>query len=160
MIRRYQIGDEFHIRKIFHDAIFELAAKDYTPGQLVAWANPAVRDESYWKTRCETKKPYVMDKDGRLVGFLEMDSTGHIKSAYVSPADSKQGVMSDLLEEAIRHALKNRIRRLFVEASITAVPFFRLHGFRWVRDDEALIGGVPLKVFIMETHLDKYFYAT
>ena len=34
MIRRYQIGDEFHIRKIFPDAIFELAAKDYTPGQL------------------------------------------------------------------------------------------------------------------------------
>ena len=48
----------------------------------------------------------------------------------------------------------------FVEASITAVPFFKLHGFKWARDDEFVIGGVSMKVFIMETHLDKYFYAT
>ncbi len=132
MIRRYQTGDEFHIRKIFQDAIFELAAKDYTPRQLAAWADTVVRDESYWKTRCETEKPYVMDKDGRVVGFLEMDSAGYIKCAYVSPEYSKLGIMSDLLEEAIRHALKNRIKRLFVKASVTAVPFFNLHGFKWV----------------------------
>lgn len=62
-----------------------------------------------------------------------------------------------LLYLIIRHALKNRIKRLFVEASITAVPFFKLHGFKWIRDDEVVIGGVSMKVFIMETHLDRYF---
>ncbi len=157
MIRRFQIGDEFNIRAIFHDAIFELAASDYTPTQLAAWANTAVRDEGYWRTRCATIKPYVMDQEGRVVGFLEMDSTGQIKCAYVRPADSKLGIMSDLLEEAMRHALKNRIKRLRVEASITSAPFFELHGFQWVRDDEVVIDGVSMKVFIMETHLDKYF---
>ena len=95
-----------------------------------------------------------------MVGFLEMDSTGYIKCAYVSPEYSKLGIMSDLLEEAIRHALKNRIKRLFVKASVTAVPFFTLHGFKWVRDDEVVVGGVAMKVFIMEAHLDRYFDAT
>ncbi len=157
MIRRYQPGDEIYICKIFKDAVFEIAAKDYTPEQISAWANPSMRDENYWRIRCETKHPFVFEQDGRVIGFFEMDPNGHINCTYVNPANAKRGVMSDLMEEAMRYALKTGIKRLYAEVSITAVPFFEVHGFNRVQDNETVIGDVSLKSFTMETHLSKYF---
>ena len=157
MIRRYQPGDEIYICKIFKDAVFEIAAKNYNSAQISAWANPSARDENYWRTRCEAKRPFVFERDDRVIGFLEMESNGKITGTYVNPRNAKQGVMSDLMEEAMRYAMKTGIQRLYAEVSITAVPFFELHGFNCVQDNVLVMGDVSLKGFTMETHLSKYF---
>ena len=153
LIRTYKAGDEIAIARIFKDSILKLAAKDYALKQLAAWASIGARDDQYWRSRCEDKHPYVYEQDGCVIGFFELDTTGRIDAAYVNPSNAKQGVMSDLIEEAMRYALQNGIKRMYAEVPISAVPFFELHGFKIMRDSEVVFGDVSLKTYSMQTHL-------
>jgi len=151
MIRKYKTGDEKYIAQIYHNAIYQLAAGDYTQEQLDAWANPPLNlEDCEHKQRCEAKQPFVNERDGRVVGFIELDPDGHIDCAYVDPAYSRMGVMSEIMEEVKRTARRMNIPKLFAEVSITARPFFEHHGFIWIRDTTANIRGVSLKNYIME----------
>ena len=153
MIRKYKTGDERYIARIYHDAIFQLAVGDYSQEQLQAWANPPVNCD-HWRSRCETKKPFVKELDGHVVGFIELDPDGHIDCTYVDPAYSKQGVMSEIMCAIKKEAKQRNIRRLFAEVSKTARPFFERQGFVWIRDNVVNARGVSLENFIMECYLE------
>jgi len=149
MIRKYKAGDEQHIARIYHDAIYQLAAKDYTQQQLDAWANPPVNHERS-KQRCEAKQPFVNEREGRVAGFMELDPDGHIDCVYVDPAYSRMGVMSEIMEEVKKTARQMNLPKLFAEVSKTARPFFEYHGFVWIRDNIVNIRGVDIENYIME----------
>ncbi|MFC1760587.1 GNAT family N-acetyltransferase [Planctomycetota bacterium] len=152
MIRRYQAGDEQYIAKIYHDAIIQLAAGDYTPDQLHAWANPPV-NVKHWKQRCATKQPFVKEQEGRVVGFIELDPDGHIDCTYVDPVFARTGIVSEIMHEVKRAARASGIRTLFAEVSKTARPFFVRHNFTWIRDNQTHVRGVLLENYIMECDL-------
>jgi len=152
MIRRYQPGDHLFIGQIYYDAVHQLAAADYTPGQLEAWASKPIGFD-HWKTRCAIKQPFVKELDGRVVGFMELDGDGHIDCTYVDPAYSRRGVMSEIMEAVKREAKERGVPRLFAEVSITARPFFEKHGFIHVRDNLVPIRGETLANYIMECPL-------
>ncbi len=149
MIRKYKTGDEKYIGQIYHDAIYQLAAADYTQEQLDAWANPPV-DLERSQQRCEAKQPFVNERDGRVVGFIELDPDGHIDCTYVDPAYSRRGVMSELMEEVKMTARQMQLSRLYAEVSKTAKPFFEYHGFISIRDKKVRIRGIELENYIME----------
>lgn len=149
MIRRYKTGDETYIAQIYHDAIYQLAAGDYTQEQLAAWAGPPITPEKA-KQRCHDKQPFVNVRDGQVVGFIELDPDGHIDCVFVHPAYARQGVMSEIMEEIKRVAKHNNISRLYAEVSKTARPFFEYHGFVWIRDIVVNARGVLLENYIME----------
>jgi putative acetyltransferase len=151
MIRKYKPGDEKYLARIYHDAIYQLAANDYTHEQLDAWANPPLDiEDPKHKQRCEAKQPVVNERDGRVVGFMELDPDGHIDCVYVDPAHAGTGVMSEIMEEIKKEARRKDIPKLFAEVSKTARPFFEHHGFVWVRDITVNIRGVSLENYIME----------
>lgn len=153
MIRRYKTGDEVYIGQIFYDAVHQLAAKDYTAKPLDAWASLPI-DFDYWQRRCKTKQPLVNKRDGRIIGFLEIDTDGHIDCAYVDPAHAGRGVMSEIMTEAKRIAANRRLEKLFAEVSKTAVPFFKRHDFVRIRDNTTMIRGIEIENVIMECNLE------
>ena len=155
MIRRYKAGDEDSIARIYHDAIMQLTANDYTPEQLRAWANPPVNPE-HWKHRCREKQPFVNEREGQVAGFMELDTDGHIDCAFVDPAHVRTRVMSELMEEVKRRARQKGICKLFVEVSKTARPFFEFHGFSWVRDGSVTVRGATLEHAVMECLLNAH----
>jgi len=149
MIRKYKTGDEKYIAQIYRNAIFQLASSDYTQEQLDAWAGPPVTPEKAIQ-RCNDKQPFVNERDGQVVGFIELDLDGHIDCVFVHPAYARQGVMSEIMEEIKRVAKQNNISRLYAEVSKTARPFFEYHGFVWIKDIVVNARGVPLANYIME----------
>ena len=82
MIRRYRTGDEIWIGQIFHRAIQQLASADYMPEQLEAWSANR-RNMEDWTQRCEAKRPFVKEVDGRVVGFIELDPDGLALPLYI-----------------------------------------------------------------------------
>lgn len=151
MIRRYKTGDEKYLARIYHDAIYQLAANDYTQEQLDAWANPPLDiDDPKHKQRCEAKQPFVNEREGRVVGFIELDPDGHIDCVYVDPTYARTGVVSEIMQEVKKEAQKMNIEKLYVEVSKTARPFFEHHGFVWIRDDVVNTRGVLFDRYIME----------
>lgn len=149
MIRRYKPGDERDIARIYHDAIYQLAAGRYTKEQLDAWANPPINPD-HWKGRCESKQPFVNERDGRVVGFIELEDNGHIDCTFVDPTYARKGIMSEIMVEIKRVAKHKNLPKLFAEVSKTGRPFFERHGFVWVRDNTITVRGATLENSIME----------
>jgi len=152
MVRRYQDGDHFAIGRIYHEAVHQLAAKDYTPAQVLAWSDGNI-DFEKWRKRCERKRAFVKELEACVVGFMELDPDGHIDCTYVDPAHARRGVMSELMEAVKAEAGRTGVGRLFAEVSKTARPFFEKHGFVHMRDNEVSIRGEVLVNYIMECDL-------
>lgn len=158
MTRRYQDGDSLDIGRIYQEAIHRLACKDYTHEQLIAWAGTKGSPDDWnrvWKARCERKLPFVNERDGRVVGFIELDPDGHIDCTFVDPDFAGQGVMDEIMDEVKREAARLGLPRLHAEVSLTAREFFERHGFTFVRENLALIGGIGLPNFLMECILSE-----
>ena len=152
MIRRYQREDHLWIGRIYHEAVHQLAAKDYTLSQCLAWSSGNI-DFEKWRERCERKQPFVKEIDGRVAGFMELDPDGHIDCTYVDPAYARRGVMSEIMKAVKAEARGRGLTRLFAEVSKTARPFFEKHGFVYLRDNEVHLRGETLVNFIMECPL-------
>ncbi len=149
LVRTHRNGDVPGISRLYYDTIHLINSHDYTREQIDAWA-PAVPDVSFWKERFKKYHVYVAEENERIIGFTELDTTGHIDCFFVHYDWQRRGVGTRLMGRIVATADRERMPRLFAEVSITAVPFFRDRGFVVVRENEATRGGVKLKQFAME----------
>ncbi len=149
MIRAYQPDDYHAIAEIFPRAVHEIACADYTPEQCYAWSEKEPNPE-HWRRRCERKQPFVYEREGEVVGFLELDPDGHIDCCYVHPKAARQGVASALTQHAVATAFARGLDRLHVEASICSKPVFEKQGFEVLYKNNVNIRGVDLINYKME----------
>ncbi|MBP6110529.1 MAG: GNAT family N-acetyltransferase, partial [Rhodocyclaceae bacterium] len=84
-IRRFGIGDELALHRVFFSAIHDIAVHDYTPEQIDAWA-PANIDAEKWADRMRGINPFVAEMDGEIVGYADVQSSGLIDHFFVSGA--------------------------------------------------------------------------
>lgn len=152
LVRTHRNGDVPVISRLFYDTIHHVNSRDYTREQIDAWA-PEVPEDSFWKERFKRYHVYVAEEDGRIVGFTELDSAGHIDCFFVHHEWQRRGIGSRLMEHVVTSAAKKQISRLFAEVSITAAPFFVNSEFVVVRENEVIRRRVKLKQFVMERWL-------
>ena len=67
-LRPYREEDLKEILSLFYRSVHELAAEDYTPAQLDAWA-PSDPDEEGWRRSLAAHYALVAEEDGRIVAF-------------------------------------------------------------------------------------------
>jgi putative acetyltransferase len=128
-IRNYRAEDSDEIADLFHASVHSLAAEDFTPAQLEAWA-PTPPDYSHWRARLSERKPFIAERDGVILGFIELEDDGHIDCFYVAGGAQRQGVGQALFDHLLREANARGLRGLHVEASAIARPFFEREGFQ------------------------------
>ncbi|MBX3661844.1 MAG: GNAT family N-acetyltransferase [Burkholderiales bacterium] len=133
----------------FRRAVHELAAGDYTPEELEAWA-PRECDRSAWERRMEGSRGWIFEINGKLGGFITSDAPGHIDLLYVHPDYKRMGVATALLELLVADAGARGITALRTEASRSAKPFFEQAGFSVLRTERVMRDGVALERFVME----------
>jgi putative acetyltransferase len=127
-IRNYRDSDYVEIADLFHNSIHAIPTSIYSKEKLEAWS-PTPPDYDHWKERLAVKKPFVAVKEKIIVGFIELESDGHIDCLYVHKDHQGKGIASNLLQH-LRELAKNRgINKLHVEASKVAMPFFKKHSF-------------------------------
>ena len=128
-IRDYRAVDSIKIADLFHDSVHSLGGEGFSAGQLEAWA-PTPPDYSHWRERLAVKKPYVAERNGMIIGFIELEDDGHIDCFYIHKDFQRQGVGSALYIHLLKEADARGIRDFHVEASTIARPFFERQGFR------------------------------
>lgn len=128
-IRNYQDTDHVEIADLFHGAVHAIPTSVYSKKELEAWA-PSPPDYNHWKERLATKKPVVALKNNIIIGFIELESNGHIDCLYVHKNYQGSGVASSLLRYVQAAAHEKGITKLYVEASKVAMPLFKKHGFK------------------------------
>lgn len=152
LVRTHRNGDIPLISRLFYDTIHEVNSRDYTREQVDAWA-PEVPEDSFWKERFKKYHVYVAEEGERIVGFTELDPTGHIDCFFVHHEWQRRGVGSRLMEHIVASAARKQISRLFAEVSLTAAPFFINRSFVVLRENEVVRRRVRLKQLAMERWL-------
>ncbi|MBV9430634.1 MAG: GNAT family N-acetyltransferase [Hyphomicrobiales bacterium] len=151
-VRNYHPSDLDSVISIFLRAIREIACNDYSPAQINAWAQV---DRAAWAKRRLSRPTWVAVLKQELVGFADLEPDGHLDMMFVHPAHQGVGVATLLLMTVETSASRQRLSRIFTEASITARPFFERRGFSVVARQEVSKRGQRLTNFRMEKHLAK-----
>ena len=151
-IRDYEAGDISKIVRLFFETIRSVNRADYSEEQVEAWA-PGVPEPEEWHSRMSGRRTLVVEEGGEIVGFVELESDGHLDMLYVRGDAVGRGVGRRLYEVVEREARSQGLARIFTEASITARPFFERQGFRVVREQTVSRRGVSMNNFAMEKNL-------
>lgn len=154
LVRYYQPSDVGQIIRLFFDTIHQINSRDYTPEQIAAWA-PTVPDETQWAERYHTRIVFVAEADSVIVGFAELEPTGHIDCFYCHHAYQGRGVGKRLVQRLEQEARSLGLKRLFAEVSITARPFFEHMGFQVLHENSVVRNKVVLTNFSMEKWLNQ-----
>lgn len=135
--------------QLFYDTVHEINICDYTQEQVDTWAPENMSYET-WVEKLQTKLTYVVEENGQIVGFGQLESDGHIDCFYCHNEYQRKGIGSMLLNHIEKTARALGIKRLFTEASITAKLFFQILGFSVIREQQVERRGVYFRNFAME----------
>lgn len=151
-IRRFKAGDERALFRVFFSSVHDLASQDYTPEQIEAWAPTNVYPQS-WASHMQLLQPFVVEVDGDIAGYADVQSNGYIDHFYVSGTHARQGVGTLLMNRIVDEAQRSGLDELTSNVSKTAEPFFLRHGFYVVERKFPVRHGVTLENALMRKDL-------
>ena len=152
VVRDYGSGDTGPICRLFYETFRTVNLGDYSPEQVRAWA-PKPPDPAAWHERMSGRHTLVADEHGEVVGFAELEESGHLDMLY-RRADAVGSGVGSLLYAAVEERARGlSLGRISTEASIPARPFFVRHGFAVLRRNTMWRQGTALTNFSMEKAL-------
>lgn len=153
-IRRYQPHDAAGLSVVLKQSVEGLGPLDYSLDQVAAWA-ARLPDAARMAQRCADGRAVwvASDDDGRLLGFTDLESDGHIDMLYVAPVAKGQGVAAALSDRLMVHARAAGYARLSVEASEAARRFYSRLGFATLLRREIDLGGTSIHNWAMALDL-------
>lgn len=151
-IRAYKSADCTELAKLFFDTVHTVNAKDYTKPQLDVWASGNV-DIIKWDKSFLQSNTLVAEDNNAIVGFGDMDNSGYLDRLFVHKDYQGKGIATAIVNALEKQAAAQGIFLFTTHASITAVPFFKKHGYYIIRDNHVVRNGIELKNFIMEKHI-------
>ena len=94
----------------------------------------------------------VMEEAGRMLGYAILDmGSGEVDAVFVDPGQQGRGIASRLLAALETMAIERGLKRLFLSASLNAVPFYERAGFTSLREElYPHRSGVELRSVFME----------
>jgi putative acetyltransferase len=151
-IRRYKQGEEAAIWSLYFNTTHKVLGSHYTREQLERWA-PLNKDLVEWSQRLLQKNPFVAVENGRIAGFAEIDSDGHVDNFYCDSEMQRMGIGTRLLLTIEAEARKLGIKELYAESSSVAVHFFVAKGFQITKELNNIVCGHPAKQFLIRKKL-------
>lgn len=146
--RAYIPSDIEGILQVFGQSVKSLCCDDYSPSQIKAWISGA--DKARWNREFIERHTTVAVADGRIAGFCDCESNGHIDRLYVSPEFAFKGIGAALVADAEK-SHGNPVST--VEASLTAKPFFEKLGYTVIEKQSVFRRGEYLTNFRMKKAL-------
>lgn len=132
-------------------AIHGLAARDYSPAQLAAWAPPD-RAGGGFAERLAGTTILVAWRGSALAGFANLTADGLVDFLFVHPEAAGRGIGASLLGAVIDAGRARGLARLAAHVSLTARSTFERQGFQVEAAQKVQVRGEVLTNFRM--HLD------
>lgn len=155
-LRRYCPADLEELIQLFYHTVHTVARKDYTQEEVEAWVpSPESVDRDAWGDSLGAHYTLVAERDGKLLGFGDLDETGYLDRLYVHRDFQGKGVASAITEALEQYAKSLGAEKVTVHASRTAKPFFENRGYQVVQAQRVERRGVELENFAMERKLDR-----
>lgn len=152
MIRRANISDSTFICELFQNTVEKINIADYSQAEINAWKKTDTPEKV--KERIQDKDRYVCvaEDNGETVGMgtLKRD---RITAVFVKSDRGGEGIGSSILAHLETVARKQGCTELSLNSSLTAVMFYKKHGYKKVRDSIHQAGDVTLNCVVMKKTL-------
>ena len=99
--------------------------------------------------------PVAVNERDRVVGYIDLEASGHIGHLFCAPEAVGHGVASQLYDATEAAAHQQGINRLFVEASKAAQRLLERRGFAVLERQELIRHGVAIHNYRMEKVLER-----
>ena len=149
LIRDFKISDSQKIIELYQNTVHKINIRDYTQKQINAWA-PLKPDRDTVSKILKADFTFVAELNNEIIGFSQLDFDGHIGCFYCHHNFQRMKIGSALMNKIENTAKELKIRRLYSEVSITALPFFEKHGFVTLKKQQVKRFGVLIPNSIME----------
>jgi putative acetyltransferase len=153
-IRPYGQRDARDLADVFFRSVRQAARSDYTAAQVRAWLperpSPALMHQRAGDGRMVM---VAADERDRVIGYIDLEKSGHIDHLFCAPEAVGQGVASRLYDAAEAAARTQGIGRLYVEASEPARRMFERKGFTVLARQDLIRHGVAIHNYQMEKRL-------
>ena len=131
--RRAVPADVFVLAALYRDAALRLGPLVYTPAQVHAWASFA-DDEAGFRAYVLDADTWIAERpgDGRSLGFCGVrtqDGQGEVRSLYVTPGRTRQGIGGEMLRRMLARAEADGTTRFAAWATPFSRPVFLAAGF-------------------------------
>ena len=131
MIRDAKIDDALAIMELHERSVLELCRADYSREQLEGWVKHSTLEK--YQKRLEIHRSFVAEIDGKMVGYVRWNpATNELCSIFVDPDHVRQGVATKLMKIAYKDVISRGVKELWLDASLTAVPFYETQGWEYV----------------------------
>ena len=127
-LRPFLPADTPMLAAIFVAAIQELTGDDYSEAQQEAWAASAQDEEEFGK-KLAGELTLIATLQNSPIGFASLKGPDHIEMLYVHPSVARQGVGAMLCDALEKLAGARGTKNLTVDASDTALDFFKKRGY-------------------------------
>jgi putative acetyltransferase len=127
-LRPFLPADVPLLAAIFVAAIEELTGDDYSEAQQGAWATAAADEDAFGKTLAG-ELTLIATMQNSPVGFASLKGPDQIEMLYVHPSVAGQGVGAMLCDALEKLAGARGAKNLSVDASDTALDFFKKRGY-------------------------------
>jgi putative acetyltransferase len=148
VFRKFRQGDERELWELFFNTIRNVNIQDYSKAQVSAWA-PVDLDINFITQKFREIDPFVAIREGKIVGYADIQPDGYIDHFYCHHEFQRQGVGSMLFAILEKEARENGIVEMFSNVSITARPFFEAMGFSVEKEQLLQVGDQQLKNYRM-----------
>lgn len=154
-IRLAREGDDQSIYDVHTSAIRELCSTHYNKEEIKQWSGR--QKLAKYQSFIDKEAITVSVLNDQIVGFGNIeryaDDTGEICGLYVSPNCSRKGVGRALLSHLEEKAKAEGYMNMRVKSTLNAEPFYQAMGYRTVREDSHVMGGLSLQCVLMSKTL-------
>jgi putative acetyltransferase len=147
IIRPAMIDDAQGMKELHDRAVMELCKDDYTLDQLIDWVSKSPLEKYVW--RLERQRIFIAEIEEQMVGFVRwLPDEKMLCSICVEPAFARQGIATQLMKYVYKDARILQVADLWLEASLTAIPFYESLGWEQTEEliDDALQGMKMVKL--------------
>lgn len=138
-VRELRPDEDATFRQIHHAAVHGLAAGHYSQEILDKWSAP-IREGGPAQPRREGQVRLVAELDGEPVGIGALfPDKSELDAVYVLPSAARKGVGTALVREIERIAVERGVKRLHLDASLNAEPFYLAMGYAVVERGEHVL---------------------
>ena len=155
VIRQFAAFDAEAWLDVHRAAVRGIAASDYSPALIDAWAPPVSARMVACLRADRSGTRIVAELDGAMAGIGELaPENSELKACYVAPGFARRGVGKALVAELEALARNTGIAALSVHSSITAEPFYLHLGYEvTARGSHVLHTGEPMACVFMRKSL-------
>jgi len=152
VVRKATADDAAQIVELRKCSILALCVADYTKEQIDAWEGKRIAAEYQ---RSIEKSPFFVSALGsKVTGYAVYNpKSQELLAIYVDPNYVRQGAATLLVKRIVSDARSRGLESLWLDASLTAVPFYEAAGFAPVKETMHAFSGESLECLRMKTVL-------